>query len=280
MDAMLRIASKYATDHFEEAAARLERMSPSEAASFLASVDPSTAAGVLDRMIPSVAALVIEETEESCASQVLSLLNVQQTVRVLRPLDPRKRDQILGLLPEDMAAQAGRILRFPEGSAGSIADTSAEALPADMLVGDAIRAARDTRVPYLYVVNRDHRLIGVVHKRDLQKTDETVALEAFMLPRVTQVPASATVAELQRHRAWRDFDALPVVDRKGVYLGVVRHKTLREIKEPRTTMSGPATPIDTFVDLAELYWVGLSTMVAALAEESASSNDREERYAR
>jgi magnesium transporter len=280
MDAMLQIASKYAIDHSTEAAARLERVSPGDVASFLARVDPTTAARVLDCMVPSIAALVIDEMEESFASEILSLSTVQRIVRVLRPLDLTTRDQILGLLPEALAAQAGRILRFPEGSVGSIADTSVEALPADMLVGDAIRAARDTRVPYLYVVNRDQTLVGVVHKRDLYSSDEKVALEMFMLPNVTRIPASATVVELQRHRAWRDLDALPVVDRNGVYLGVIRHKTLREIKAPRPTTSGPTTPLDTFVDLAELYWVGLSTMVAALAEEPAPKSGMGGRHER
>jgi magnesium transporter len=273
MEAMLRIATKYAEDHPVESARRLESLSPDEVAAFLDVVDPMAAIGVLDRMAPSVAGSCIEVMEAGPAAKILSLSTVQQSVRLLRHVDPHRRGKILGLLPGELAAQTGRILRFPAGSAASIADNSVEALPSEMTVGDARRVARDARVPYLYVVDRDHVLVGVVHKRDVQQSGEHVTLDALVIPKVIRVPAHAAVAELLRHHAWRDFDALPVVDREGVYLGVIRHKTLRELGEPRTSISRMGMPLDTFVDLAELYWLGLSTMVAALAAGTTASEE-------
>ena len=277
MEVTLRIASKYAIDHPVETARRLENLSPDEVVSFLDVVDPMAAVGVLDRMAPSISGSCIEVMDAGRAAEILALSTVQQSVRLLRHVSPPRREQILGLLPENLAVQTGRILRFSAGSAGSIVDSSVEALPSDMTAGDARRVARDARVPYLYVVDRDHKLVGVVHKRDVQRSGEHVTLDALIVPKVIRVPAHATVAELQRHHAWRELDALPVVDRRGVFLGVIRHKTLRELEVPRTAMSRTGMPLDTFVDLAELYWMGLSTMVAALAASTTADDQGEGR---
>lgn len=46
---------------------------------------------------------------------------------------------------------------------------------------------------------------------------------------------------------------------------------------PRTAMSRAGMPLDTFVDLAELYWMGLSTMVAALAASTTADDQGEGR---
>jgi hypothetical protein len=61
------------------------------------------------------------------------------------------------------------------------------------------------------------------------------------------------------HPAWRDFDALPVVDGDGRLVGAIRHKTVRQMAgENRRPM------MDTIVELSELYWVGLAGMLRSL----------------
>jgi magnesium transporter len=270
MGAPLRIASKFAADHPTEAAGRLERLSPAEGASFLENLDPNTAAGVLERMLPAIGASCVELMEARRAAEMFALSTTRYSVPVLRHVRTRTRDHILGLLPQDLAMRIRRILHFPVGSAGAMADSSVEAFPYDMAVGDARRVTQDARLPYVFVVDREQKLVGVVHRRDLRQSEEHATLGSIGVPKVTRVPGQTTVAELQRHPGWREFDALPVVDGKNVFLGVIRHKTLRGLREPRTPTSRTGKPLDTFVDLAELYWLGLSTMVAALAEGTAA----------
>jgi predicted transcriptional regulator len=148
-------------------------------------------------------------------------------------------------------------------------------LQSDMTVSDALRVARDPRFPYVYVVDRDHKLVGVVHKRDVQAGNEQTTLDSIMAPKATRVPAHATGAELHRHHAWRDLDALPVVDRQGVYVEAIRHKKLRGMGESSSATGGAESPLGTLLDVAEVYWGGLSSVVAALAEGTAAPHGRE-----
>jgi magnesium transporter len=273
METMRRFASRFAADHPTEAARRLEGLTPRNVASFFEKADPATAAAVLDRMAPPIAASCIGAMDIARGSEVVGLLPVDRGIRLLRHLDPEHRAHILRLLPGKLAEQAERTLRFPEGSAGGLADGSVIPLPTDMTVNDALRVARDPRFPYVYVVDRDHILVGVVHKREVQAGSENTTLDSIMTPNATRVPAHAAAAELHRHPAWRDLDALPVVDRRGVYVGAIRHKRLRGVEESRSAIGGAAAPLGTLLDVAEVYWIGLASVVAALAEGSAESRE-------
>jgi magnesium transporter len=265
MDHAFRFAAKFAADHPAEAVDRLVSLSPGNVASFLGRVDATTAARLLDRMAPPIAGSVLEAMEVGVAVDVLLLVSVDRCVRALRNVSPERRAQILLLMPDELAKLVERILGYPDGSAGSIADGSVTALPSDMTIDTARRVARDPRVPYVYVVDREHTLVGVVHKRDLDAGSKGATLREIIAPVVARVPANASVAQLQRHRAWRDFDVLPVVDGRGIYLGAIRHKDLRIPDEPHVAVGGTGPPLATFLDLSELYWEGLASMVAALS---------------
>jgi magnesium transporter len=100
-------------------------------------------------------------------------------------------------------------------------------LPIDLTVQETIgrirQAPRET-LHYLYVTQRDGRLIGVLSMRDLLLALPQQPLEAIVRRNVATVRATMDreeVAELMRSRG---FVALPVVDDEDRLLGVVRHE--------------------------------------------------------
>ena len=62
-----------------------------------------------------------------------------------------------------------------------------------------------------------------------------------------------------------DFDALPVVDGKGVYIGAIRHKDLRRIDTRSPGPVAASSPFSIVLDLSELYWLGLSDVLRGLS---------------
>ena len=280
MDAAFGFAARYASDHPNEAAERLEGLTPGDVASFLEDVDAATAAKLLGRIAPPIAGSFIEVMNVEAVAEVLPLVSVDQCVRALRHVSSDRRTEILHHLPEKLSTTTRRILRFPDGSAGAIADGSVRALPSDMTVEAALQVARDPRIAYVYVVDRDHRLVGVAHKHDLEASGKSVHLREILAPAITRIPANASITRLRRHRAWRVYDALPVVDGRGVYLGAIRHKDLRSLGEPPVAVGGSGPPLATFIELSELYWVGLASMVAGLSAGTKSGRGKELRDGR
>lgn len=77
------------------------------------------------------------------------------------------------------------------------------------------------RVVYLYVVDRDRRLVGVLPVRRLLHAREDERLSDLALRRVVSLPASATVMEACELLLTHRFLALPIVDDDGRLLGIV-----------------------------------------------------------
>jgi Mg/Co/Ni transporter MgtE len=89
-------------------------------------------------------------------------------------------------------------------------------------------------------------------------------LADVMRPKPIRLDASADVATVAAHPAWREFDALPVVDSSGRLIGGIPHRAVRRLDWERT---GPV--LATLVGLSELYWAGLSGIIASLAPAQA-----------
>ena len=99
----------------------------------------------------------------------------------------------------DEAEELGGLLAYPEDTAGGMMTTEFVAVPADLTAGETIERLRELEpdaetIYYVYVVDGDGRLVGVLSLRDLivappstpigeVMIDEPVAVEVAGRPR-------------------------------------------------------------------------------------------------
>ena len=104
-------------------------------------------------------------------------------------------------------------------------DMRLTSLPIDLSVREAIsalrRARRDT-LYYLYVTDRVGKLIGVLDMRELLLASPRDPLESLVKREIVTVPVDMPSDEVASLIQRRRFVALPVVDRDGHLLGVVK----------------------------------------------------------
>jgi magnesium transporter len=96
-----------------------------------------------------------------------------------------------------------------------------------------LRRSSQHALYYVYVVDREGRLIGVVNLRQLLLTSSKQSLQTLMRRPVYSLPPGADHAGIVAHPGWRELHALPVVDGSGRFLGVLRHETVRRLEEDR-----------------------------------------------
>jgi len=255
------LAETFADNHAVEAARVLESVEPTAVARFLESVDPAVAAVLTANMSPSDAARCVAKMETVHATRLPQSWGLHRSVSILRRLDPVVRDAIVAGLPRVFAAAIERRLRYPEGSAGWMADYSIEALPETTPVAEARKRANDPRIPYIYLVDSEQRLTGTVHLIDLTTAPGNEALIRIAKRSPLRVSAQTGAAELVNHRAWADFDVLPVIDDRGRFLGVLRHKNLRQLQGLRSAGDETDASLASLIDLAEIYWLGLASVI-------------------
>jgi magnesium transporter len=90
-------------------------------------------------------------------------------------------------------------------------------------------------VHYLYVVDRESRLIGVVPIRALLQATTSTTIESIMEADVMTIPVSADQEDLAESVSKYDFVAMPVVDEENHLMGVVTVDDVLDIIEEEAT---------------------------------------------
>jgi magnesium transporter len=268
MDTERVLSLAFLEDHPADAARVLERLAPQETASCLSEIPAPVAANVLRRVAPAHAAECLTHLFAERFALIVTALPLDLTANLLRRLDTESRDRLLAQAPSEVSTLLQRLLRYPAGSAGGLMDPKVMMLPADITAGEALtrvrRAPRHT-LYYLYVVDRNHRLAGVLNLRELMLAEPRASLASAMRRQVFTISASAGRAAILAHPGWREVHALPVVDMQGVLLGALRYETLRQLEAPSDAPTATVDALSAVLTLGELCWVGLVGVLTDLA---------------
>ena len=199
--------------------------------------------------IPSTADL-FDELEDDEALEAAEGLSTERLADILDEMDPDEAADLLGDLPPDIAQEALAqmedredvlpLLEYPDETAGGRATTAYIAMRRHTTAEQAIQFLRDVApendVPYyLFVVDRDKRLIGVVGLRELVIASPDTTMQEIMDPDVISIPADADQEEAARVMQRYDLSALPVVDADRRLLGIITHDDILDVIEDEAT---------------------------------------------
>jgi len=218
---------------------------------------------VLRQMESSVAAGALAERPGADVAAVLAAMPAKIGARLLERIEVVKRRDILAGMPADVAGALRRSMNHAEDTAGALMDSSVAAFPRDITVREARkRVQRQPRnlLYYLYVVDRDDRLVGVVTLRELMLAPPSAPLASVIRSEVERLSVRATREAILAHPGWRDFHALPVVDREGVLAGVLRYDTLRRLESGSAVERSPGL-LPVGLALGELYWSAATALL-------------------
>jgi magnesium transporter len=234
VDIEVRLAGDLLEAHPVDAAQAFERLPARDVAELIEKFETRVSGGILQRMAPTLAGAVLSELDAKKASEILETLPMEMAALSLRSMDASLREQILAALPGGRSRALTSLLRFPDGTAGSLMDPEVLALPHDLSAREAlarVRTAAGNARYNLYVVDRDQTLVGVMNLHELLMARPGDLLSSLMKTTVHRLPARADRHAIVSSPGWREVHALPVVDERGVYLGAIRYRTLRFLEE-------------------------------------------------
>jgi magnesium transporter len=204
------------------------------------------AVAVFQLLAPGQAALVLtcldEERQEACllslssnkGSRVLRLMAADDAVDILQRLSQEDRRRILGEMPFDADTRTLHtlLMEAPDTAAG-IMSTDYISLSVEDTVGDAMQLIRQAQekdfIYYVYLVDTNQRLVGVVGLKKLVLHDESVPLARIATFDVKSILVSYDqefAANL--FRKYYNLLAMPVVDADETLRGII---TLDDILE-------------------------------------------------
>nr|HQU28816.1 CBS domain-containing protein [Nitrospirales bacterium] len=224
--------------------------------------------------LPVSTAKVIEELPQEVGSDVLSSMNATSAIGVLRQFDDPLRQEILDRLDNPMGATLRRALRYSPNTAGSLADPRVFTLPPDIQVEEAIDRIRtygQKAMYYIYVIDRDGKLEGVVTLRQLLVDTSHHLVGSVMEAQITTLSAEANLEEILQHPEWSRFHTLPVVDRWGTFFGALRYRMLRRIEKD----VGGKAPLGSVSDSLMQLWEAYSlTGIRLMTDVAQTINER------
>ena len=235
---------------WKKAATLIEALRPPDQADIFEELPPEEQDQLLPRLDLEDSADILEEMEEEDAAEIATRMKVADLARILDEMEPDEAADLLGDIPPERAEKAlaamaeaeevRPLLAHADDTAGGLMTPAEVLLHKNMTAEGAIAYLRaispqSETVYYLFVVDEENRLVGVVSLRQLVIAPPYARIEQIMDPDVIHVRADADQEEAARLMARYDLLALPVVDDKGHLLGLITHDDLVEVLQDEAT---------------------------------------------
>lgn len=250
--ALERVRAALEAGNVDDAITALATLRPEDRAEALADLPTAEQAEVLDELSPSEAAEILENLEDEDAAEVAAQLSTETLADVLDEMDPDDAADVLGDLPEakaaetlsqmgvEQAADVRPLLEHEDDTAGGLMSPDFPYLRRQMTAQQAIDSLRSLHPEaethyYLYVVDRNNKLIGIVGLRELIMADPRVAIDDIMTRDVLSAVVGTDQEEVARLMSKYGLAALPVVDADGHLVGVINYDDIVGVLEEEAT---------------------------------------------
>ncbi len=189
-------------------------LSPQETADIMENIEMEDIEAYFTEMDPRYAAMVFAEMSTDDAVDILNELEKDKVVSFLTIMDDEASDEIKELL------------HYEEKTAGSIMTTEFVAIYQTQTVKETMQllkkeAPEAETIYYLYVLDEDKHLVGVLSLRDLIIANDDVLIEEIMSEKIVSVSVAEDQEEVAQMMRDYDFLALPVVDFQHHLLGII-----------------------------------------------------------
>jgi len=221
-------------------ASLLEQMAREDAALAMRQLDRKDQAEVFGYLRPAAQVTMAELMSRDELAKLMAAMSHDDRVDFYKALDPKAREALLPGLARAEREDLRRLASYPEGTVGAIMTSDYATLRPDRNTVQALdvlrRQAPDVEtVYYAYVIDSDHKLLGVVSLRDLllAKPGQTVA--DVMETDPVKIRVDGEQEEAATLIARYDLLALPVVDAAGRMVGIVTQDDAMDVAEEEAT---------------------------------------------
>lgn len=180
---------------------------------------------------------VLAQLPESKLEQLISQLDTRTLVEILKVSAVHDSAFVLNYVSEDLhegllrqlEPEQSELLRqylnYPEDSAGRMMDTHFFSVPGHITAQQGLellrQRSREESLYYIYCVNEEQKLVGVVSLRVLATAPPETPIEKLAKKEVVYVHPETPAEKVAQLVSHYDYLAIPVVDGKDELVGIV-----------------------------------------------------------
>jgi magnesium transporter len=171
----------------------------------------------------------------------MRLLAPDDAADLIQEVPVEERDNMLSLLDEATRREVKGLLDYAEDEAGGLMNTRYSRLRTDMTVDEAISylrrdaRSREKTVYYVFVVDSEEHLLGVVSFRDLLVAPGDKLVRDIMRSEVISAPEDLDQEALSKLFMRHHLLMMPVVDAEGRIKGVVNLNDIVDVVQEEAT---------------------------------------------
>lgn len=218
----------------------IEELSENESIKMFLALEFDTAVQILEEIDSHKKYFILSNVEHNYARKLIQEMSADDVADLLGDLREEEKRRILSLLGENQQIDLIDLLSYARNTAGGRMTTEYIAFPKELKAKDALNKLAELAIDaetiyYVFAVDSQGRLVGVVSLRDLILAPEQTPIEDFMQTDVKSVNVLQDQEEVARLIKKYGFLALPVVDDDNVLLGIVTVDDAMIVVEEETT---------------------------------------------
>jgi CBS domain-containing protein len=212
----------------------LEELSEEQRLAIFNELETEHASDTLEEMEPRVQRSLISSMDKERVADLIDEMTPAQAADVLGVLSSSEAEEILNLMEHD---EADKIESLMENTDHTISDLTtvnfislAPETPAAVVIADFRRLAENADVvDYLYIVDVDNTLQGVVSLDELLMAEPRTTLSEIMTTQVISLEGEDSIRDAKEKFTRYGFGALPVTDANDKIHGVVPYRDIMEL---------------------------------------------------
>jgi magnesium transporter len=229
--------SKLSLLHPADLADIIEDLDVHERAAVLESLDSEIIADVMEEVDPKIQVSIMRSLDPDKAADIIEEMSPDEAADLIADLPKDTVDDIFEQMDDDYERTVKGLLLHDEDEAGGLMSTRLVSLGANRTILDALAYIKDRAgdidvIYYIYIVDRDSRLLGVTNLRELLSNEIFTPLDRVMSTRLITARVDASAKDLVHLFGKYGFRAIPVVDEEGRLQGVVKFKALLDLLAP------------------------------------------------
>ncbi len=225
----------------------LSDMQPVDVADILEELDHDQRVAIFEELEPEHASDTLEEISPNVQRDLVSSLKVEKAAQLINEMTPAQAADVLAVLPGDVAKDILELLE-PENiqkiqpileqqeqnilnyATLDILKVSPEMTAEQVQDQYRVMAQGKDVIMYLYVVDAQDRLLGVLDVKELLQSDSQACLRDIMIEQVISLDADSTLREASAMFTRYGFRAIPVLNEQRQILGVVTYRDVMNLK--------------------------------------------------
>ncbi|MGA3290406.1 MAG: CBS domain-containing protein [Candidatus Bathyarchaeia archaeon] len=215
----------------------LEEMDHEHRVKIFERLDEERASDTLEEITPNVQRALIASLDKKKVAKLLDVMTPGQAADILSVLPGPEAETIMKSMSQDDLTKIRSILSQHNENILNYATQKYLSYPPDETVlmaqeSYAIEAEDKDVVMYLYIVDAQDKLLGVIDIKELLQTPlkTTTKLQDIMIVDTISLKTTSTLKEASLLFSRYNFRALPIVDPEGKIVGVVPYRDVMNLK--------------------------------------------------